>query len=178
MSVFVLGSDRRPLMPCSEKRARLLLERRRAAIIRRYPFTIRLVDRLVENSILQPVKIKFDPGSRTTGIAAVREEGGNKPSAVLFLAELTHRGRRISKKLTARRAFRRRRRGNLRYRPARFYNRTKPKGWLAPSLRHRVETVSSWVARLRRLAPVTGLAMELVRADSTSNPPPFSTCAD
>ena len=27
MSVFVLGSDRRPLMPCSEKRARLLLER-------------------------------------------------------------------------------------------------------------------------------------------------------
>ncbi len=165
MSVFVLGSDRRPLMPCSEKRARLLLERRRAAIIRRYPFTIILKDRTQDDCELQPVKIKLDPGSRTTGIAAVREEGGNKPSAVLFLAELTHRGRRISEKLTARRAFRRRRRGNLRYRPARFDNRTKPVGWLAPSLRHRVETVSSWVARLRRLAPVTGLAMELVRFD-------------
>ncbi len=165
MSVFVLDARKRPLMPCSEKRARLLLARGRARVAWRYPFTIRLVDRRVKDSVLQPVRVKLDPGSKTTGIAVTREEGGNKPIAVLFLAELTHRGRRISEKLTARRAFRRRRHGNLRYRPARFDNRTKPKGWLAPSLRHRVETVSSWVARLRRLAPVTGLAMELVRFD-------------
>jgi hypothetical protein len=85
---------------------------------------------------------------------------------VLFLAELAHRGAAIKDKLTARAAFRRRRRSkNLRYRPARFLNRAKPKGWLAPSLRHRVETTMSWVARFRRLAPVTGLAMELVRFD-------------
>ena len=141
MSVFVLDKRQRPLMPCSEKRARKLLASSRARVTRRYPFTIRLVDRLVENSILQPVRIKLDPGSRTTGIAAVREEGGNKPATVLFLAELTHRGRKISEKLTARRNMRRRRRSNLRYRPARFDNRTKPDGWLAPSLRHRVETV-------------------------------------
>ena len=160
MSVFVLGSDRRPLMPCSEKRARLLLERGRAAVIRRYPFTIILKDRTQDDCELQPVAIKLDPGSKTTGIAVLRDG-----TAVLFLAELTHRGRQISEKLTARRAMRRRRRGNLRYRPARFDNRTKPEGWLAPSLRHRVETVSSWVARLRRLAPVTGIAMELVRFD-------------
>jgi hypothetical protein len=165
MSVFVIDARRRPLMPCSEKRARLLLLRGRARVARRYPFTIRLVDRRVEDSVLQPARIKLDPGSRTTGIAVTREEGGNKPAAVLFLAELTHRGRKISERLTARRAFRRRRRGNLRYRPARFDNRRKPKGWLAPSLRHRVETVSSWVARFIRLAPVTGLAMELVRFD-------------
>ena len=165
MSVFVLDARKRPLMPCSEKRARLLLKSRRARVARRYPFTIRLVGRRVEDSVLQPVKIKLDPGSKTTGIAVVRAEGGNKPTSVLFLAELAHRGRQISEKLTARRAFRRRRRGNLRYRPARFSNRTKPEGWLAPSLRHRLETTVSWVARLRRLAPVTGLAMELVRFD-------------
>jgi 5-methylcytosine-specific restriction endonuclease McrA len=158
MSVFVLGSDRRPLMPCSEKRARLLLERGRAAVIRRYPFTIILNDRSQDDCELQTIEIKLDPGSKVTGIAVVRER-----SAVLFLAELTHCGRQISEKLTARAAFRRRRRGNLRYRPARFDNRTKPDGWLAPSLRHRVETTASWVARLRRLAPVTGIAMELVR---------------
>ena len=166
MSVFVLGSDKRPLMPCSEKRARLLLDRRRAAVFRRYPFTIILKDRSQDDCELQPVRIKLDPGSKTTGIAVVREEGGNKPVSVLFLAELTHRGRKISERLTARRAFRRRRRGNLRYRPARFDNRTKPKGWLAPSLRHRVETTTSWVERLRRLTRVTGLAMELVRFDT------------
>lgn len=165
MSVFVLDKRKRPLMPCSEKRARKLLTSGRARVARRYPFTIRLVDRRVEDSALQPVEVKLDPGSRTTGIAVVRAEGGNKPTAVLFLAELTHCGRQISEKLTARRAMRRRRRGNLRYRPARFDNRAKPDGWLAPSLRHRVETVSSWVARLRRRAPVTGIAMELVRFD-------------
>ncbi len=165
MSVFVLDARKRPLMPCSEKRARLLLLRGRARVARRYPFTIRLVDRRAEECALQPVRLKIDPGSKATGIAVTREEGGNKAAAVLFLAELTHRGRRIGEKLTARRAFRRRRRGNLRYRSARFANRTKPEGWLAPSLRHRVETVSSWVARLRSLAPVTGIAMELVRFD-------------
>ena len=165
MSVFVLDARKRPLMPCSEKRARLLLLRGRARVARRYPFTIRLVDRRVEDSALQSVKIKLDPGSRTTGIAVTREEGGNKPTEVLFLAELAHRGRQISDKLTARAAMRRRRRSNLRYRPARFDNRTRPEGWCAPSLRHRVEAVSNWVSRLRRLAPVTGLAMELVRFD-------------
>jgi len=165
MSVFVLDARKRPLMPCSEKRARLLLLRGRARVARRYPFTIRLVDVRVEYCDLQPVKIKLDPGSKTTGVAVVREEGANKPTAVLFLAELAHRGRQISEKLTSRRAMRRRRRGSLRYRPARFLNRAKPAGWLAPSLRHRVETTMSWVARFSRLAPVTGLATELVRFD-------------
>jgi len=160
MAVFVLDKHQKPLMPCSEKRARKLLESGRARVVRRYPFTIRLIDRTVEDSVLQTVEVKLDPGSRTTGIAVVREG-----KAVLFLAELTHRGRQISEKLTARRSMRRRRRGNLRYRPARFDNRSKPKGWLAPSLRHRVETTCSWVDRLRRLAPVTRLAMELVRFD-------------
>lgn len=165
MSVFVLDARKRPLMPCSEKRETLLLKAGRARVARRYPFTIRLVDRRAENSELQPVRIKLDPGSKVTGIAVTREEGGNKPAAVLFLAELTHRGRQISEKLTARRAMRRRRRGNLRYRPARFDHRAKPKGWLAPSLRHRLETALSWVARLRRLAPISDIATELVRFD-------------
>ena len=165
MSVFVLDRHKKPLMPCSEKRARLMLERGRARVARRFPFTIRLVDRLVADSEAQPVRIKLDPGSKTTGIAVVRDEGGNAGAAVLFLGELHHRGKQISEALTARRSMRRRRRGNLRYRPARFDNRTKPKSWLAPSLQHRVDTVSSWVERLRRLAPIAGIATELVRFD-------------
>jgi 5-methylcytosine-specific restriction endonuclease McrA len=151
-------------MPCSEKRARILLARGRARVVRRFPFTIRLVDRKAEDCALQPVRIKLDPGSKTTGIAVVRDRE-DAETAVLFLAELHHRGKAISEKLTARNSMRRRRRGNLRYRPARFDNRTKPKGWLAPSLKHRVDTVASWVYRLRRLAPVTGIATELVRFD-------------
>jgi len=166
MAVFVLGSDKRPLMPCSEKRARLLLTKGRAAVFRRYPFTIILKDRTQDNCELQSVALKIDPGSKVTGIAVLRNRSGNKPDAVLWLGELQHRGRQISEALKQRATFRRRRRStNLRYRPARFDNRTKPKGWLAPSLRHRVETTISWVSRLCRFAPVTSFSQELVRFD-------------
>jgi len=163
LSVFVLDRRRKPLMPCSEKRGRLLLERGRARVARRYPFTIRLIDRTVEESVLQPVRIKIDPGSRTTGFAIVREDMDE--TVVLALAELAHRGGRIRDRLTARRAFRRRRRSRLRYRSQRSDNRRRPAGWLAPSLRHRPDTVLSWVRRLCRLAPARGIAMELVRFD-------------
>lgn len=142
-----------------------MLAKGRARVHRLMPFTIRLVDRLLADSVVQPVRIKLDPGSKVTGIAVVRDGSGNQGQSVLFLAELQHRGKQISEALTARRAMRRRRRGNLRYRPARFDNRTKPKGWLAPSLQHRVDTVASWVGRLRRFVPASGIAMELVRFD-------------
>ncbi len=168
MSVFVLDRHGKTLMPCTEKRARLLLERGRARVHRLVPFVIRLTDRVLENCDLQPLQVKLDAGSKTTGVAVVRvvdSDVSGRSVSVLFLMELVHRGRQISESLTARRAMRRRRRGNLRYRAPRFNNRAKPKGWLAPSLRHRVETTINWVKRLCRWAPVTGLVSELVRFD-------------
>ena len=174
MAVFVLDRRKKPLMPCSERRARLLLERGRARVHRIMPFTIRLVDRLQADSALQPLRLKLDPGSKTTGLALVREKEtvdastGEvlRASAILMLLELKHRGQAIRDALTSRGAFRRRRRGKLRYRPARFNNRTKPEGWLAPSLQHRVDTVMAWVERICRWAPVTALSQELVRFDT------------
>ncbi|GBE49201.1 HNH endonuclease [bacterium BMS3Bbin13] len=174
MAVLILDKRKNPLMPCSEKRARLLLERGRARVHRKAPFIIRLVDRGVEDSALQPLRLKLDPGSKTTGIALVRERETVDPAtgkstraqAVVFLAELAHRGHLIRDRLTARRAFRRRRRGTLRYRAPRFLNRTRPRGWLAPSLRHRVDTTMAWVDRLMRWAPVAGLSTLLHRFDT------------
>jgi RRXRR protein len=63
--VFALDGRKKPLMPCSERRARPPLERGRAMIHKRCPFTIR---------------IKIDPGSKYTGIAVTREEDGMKGS--------------------------------------------------------------------------------------------------
>ncbi len=63
MAVFVVDQHHQPLMPCSEKRARLLLARRRAVVHRRVPFVIRLKDRELEQSQVQPVALKLDPGS-------------------------------------------------------------------------------------------------------------------
>ena len=173
MAVFVLDKRKKPLMPCSEKRARLLLERGRARVHRMVPFTIRLVDRLQEDSVLQPLRLKLDPGSKTTGLALVREKETVDVStgeivraiSIIMLLELKHRGHAIRDALTSRAAFRRHRRGNLRYRPARFNNRTRADGWLAPSLQHRVNTTLTWVEKLMRLAPITALSQELVRFD-------------
>ena len=174
MAVFVLDKRKKPLMPCSEKRARLLLERGRARVHRMVPFTIRLVDRLQEDGVLQEVRVSLDPGSKTTGIAVTREAETVDPGTgeivqtrvVRLLLELQHRGQVIRDVLAKRRGFRRRRRRNLRYRPARFNNRAKPKGWLAPSLQHRADTTMAWVKRLSQLAPVTALSQELVRFDT------------
>lgn len=73
MVVFVLDKHKQVLMPCSEKRARLQLSRDRAVVHRMYPFTIRLKDRSAQHSFVQPLRLKLDPGSKTTGIAIIRE---------------------------------------------------------------------------------------------------------
>lgn len=164
MAVFVLDKRKQPLMPCSEKRARLLLERSRAVVHKRYPFTIRLRDRVGGDT--QALRLGIDPGSKATGLALMRESDGQQRH-VLCLFELLHRGFQIKKALEQRAAFRRRRRSaNLRYRAPRFDNRTRPEGWLPPSLQHRVDTVTVWVERLGRLAPITALDQELVRFDT------------
>ncbi len=72
--VFVLDKQKKPLMPCTPRRARLLLTRRRAVVHRLSPFTIRLKDRTAGESTLQPVVLKIDPGSKTTGLALARVE--------------------------------------------------------------------------------------------------------
>ena len=76
MSVCVLDRSGKPLMPCSEKRARKLLACGRARVHRVVPFVIRLVDRRQSDCALQPLRLKLDPGSKTTGMALVREDDG------------------------------------------------------------------------------------------------------
>ena len=161
--VFVISSDGAPLDPCHEARARELLKKGRAAVWRSYPFTIKLKNRTRAESMVATHRVKLDPGSKTTGIAVVQEVTGR----VVFAAELTHRGQAIRDALLARRAVRRsRRQRKTRYRPARFDNRRRPKGWLAPSLLHRVLTADTWVRRLRRFCPVTALSVELAKFDT------------
>ncbi len=180
--VFVVDRHHQPLMPCHPARARELLRKGRARVHKLYPFTIRLVDREVADSVVDGVSIKLDPGSRFTGLSVARVEapGAKSPGAVagLFAVEVRHRGAQIHAKMVTRAQLRRGRRSrNLRYRAPRFDNRTRPAGWLPPSTRHRVTSVESWVTRLRALAPVTSVVMELVRFDmqQMANPEISST---
>ncbi|HEY6409537.1 MAG TPA: RNA-guided endonuclease IscB [Ktedonobacteraceae bacterium] len=168
MAVFVVDQHKKPLMPCTEKRARLLLSRRRAVVHRLVPFAIRLLDRQREQSTVQPVALKLDPGSTITGIALVRverQEAGEIHHA-LHLANLSHRGTSVHRAMQQRAGYRRRRRSaNLRHRPARFQNRRRPCGWLPPSLRSRIGNVLNWVKRYCRWTPVSRLEVERVKFD-------------
>ncbi|PSR23659.1 MAG: HNH endonuclease [Sulfobacillus acidophilus] len=162
--VFVLDKQKKPLMPCSEKRARLLLERRRARVVNIVPFTIRLVDRLRENSVLQDMRLKLDPGSKTTGMAITLD--GIHGTHVVFLGEIVHKSG-IQARLEARRAVRRGRRfRHTRYRAARFQNRTRKDGWLPPSLAARVNQTLRTVDKIRAHAPITAMSVEHVRFDT------------
>jgi 5-methylcytosine-specific restriction endonuclease McrA len=162
--VLVLDKNRQPLMPCHPARARELLRQGKAAVFRRYPFTIILTER--EGGETQATRLKLDPGSKTTGLALVAEFA-LRGQVVVWAGELQHRGEQIRYALQDRRVRRRfRRYRKTRYRPVRFRNRRRPQGGLAPSLQHRVDTTMTWVRRLIRWAPVTGLSQELVRFDT------------
>jgi 5-methylcytosine-specific restriction endonuclease McrA len=160
MFVFVLNSNKKPLNPTHPARARKLLKTGKAAVFKKYPFTIILKEAIKEPEN-QPLRIKIDPGAKTTGLAILRNE------VVLWAAELTHRGFQIRDALTSRRQLRcSRRNRKTRYRQARFNNRKRNDGWLPPSLISRVDNILTWVKRLLRLSPVSTISTELVRFDT------------
>jgi 5-methylcytosine-specific restriction endonuclease McrA len=156
--VFVLDTTRKPSNPVHPGQARRLLKQGKAAVFRRYPFTIILKEEVTE--IPKNIVLKLDPGSKITGIALVQD------NQVIWGAELQHRGQQIKDALTSRRQLRRGRRGRkTRYREPRFLNRKRPEGWFPPSLQHRVDTTLTWVKRLIRYCPVNSMAVELVKFD-------------
>lgn len=161
--VLVLDKNKQPLMPCHPARARGLLRKGKAAVFRRYPFTLILKDR--EGGDAQPVAFKVDPGSKQTGITLVGDFKRGK--RVIWAAVLEHRGQRIKDALESRRALRRGRRArHTRYREARFDNRHTAKGHLPPSLQSRIENVWTWLCRISRACPIDSLSQELARFDT------------
>jgi len=158
--VFVLDTNKKPVAPIHPAEARKLLTASKAAIFRRYPFTLILKEAAPEAP--EPLRVKIDPGSTTTGMAVVGETTGR----VVWAGHIHHRGQRVRDALESRRAIRRSRRNRkTRYRQPRFLNRTRPPGWLPPSLLSRVAHIATWVRRLRLVSNVTAISMELVRFD-------------
>ena len=148
-------------MPCTPARARLLLKQNKAAVWRRYPFT--LILRVARpDAITQPLRLKIDPGSRTSGLAVTNDTTGE----VVWVAQLTHRGEQVHKALETAAVRRGRRQRHTRYREPRFLNRRRPKGWLPPSLLSRARNVETWVARLMRWCPIGALSYEVARFDT------------
>jgi len=161
--VLVLFADGSEAMPCHPARARQLLDAGKAAVYRHEPFTIILTDR--ENGDTQDVSLQVDPGSKTTGLALVGQF--QKENRLIWAANLEHRGDQIKEALRKRRQVRRSRRSRkTRYRKPRFDNRTRPDGWLPPSVQSRVDNIREWARRLTSRCPITQIKCETVRFDT------------
>ena len=158
--VLVINKHKQPCNTISEAYARILLFNKQAVIHKRFPFTIRLRN---NNAVLKDrsYTVKFDPGSRTTGVAITDDK-----DSVIMLAELEHRGHVIKKNMDSRRMIRHKRRNRkTRYRAARFLNRTRPKGWLAPSVRSRADNVINFVKKYKKFLNITKVMIENVSFD-------------
>jgi len=156
--VLVVDTNHKPQDPVHPAEARKLLEGQQAAVLRMRPFTIIL--KVAVEDEPRPLRVKIDPGSRTTGVVLVDEESNQ----VVWAAEIDHRGVTIKKRMDARRSLRcSRRNRKTRHRQCRFQNRRRIGGWLPPSLRSRVQNIETWVRRLSRWSPVRFISMELVK---------------
>lgn len=156
MSVYVKNHDGTALMPCTEAKARKLLQAEKAKILQYRPFTIQLCWQCEGH--VADVICGIDKGSSVTGLACV----GN--GTVLLAAEIHHR-RDVKVKMQDRRDRRKSRRSRLWYRPARFDNRASSKrsGRLPPSIKTNVEEVIRVVKRLP--LPISALVIEDVQVD-------------
>ena len=160
-NVFVVDQNRSVVNPVHPARARVLLSQGKAAVLKRFPFTL-ILKTVIEQPHVHPLRMKLDPGSKTTGLAILNDASGE----VVFAAEITHRGQAIKASLDDRRAVRHsRRQRKTRYRKARFANRRRKAGWIPPSLQSRVANVVTWVKRLREVCNLADISMELVKFD-------------
>jgi len=158
MKVYVLNKHSKPLMPCTPRKARILLRDKKAKVIKKYPFTIQLL--YGSSGYRQQITLGIDTGSKTIGLSATTE------NHELYSAEVILRND-ISDNITTKRQLRRTRRNRLRYRKPRFLNRVsnKKKGWLPPSTQHKIDTHKFMVEQVHKLLPVSKIIVETAAFD-------------
>ena len=158
--VYVLNINGQPLMPTTRHgKVKHLIREGKAKVVKRCPFTIQLLYN--NTTYVQPINLGVDAGSKHIGLSATTK---NK---VLYEADVELRDD-IVKLLSNRRQNRRTRRNRkTRYREVRFNNRknSKPKGWLAPSIRQRIECHLKVVNDVTKILPINKIIVEVASFD-------------
>lgn len=158
MKVFVKNMQGQALMPCSQRKARILLRQKKAKIVDYKPFTIQLT--IATGEAKQEVTIGIDEGARYIGIAIVSQ------GKILAKGEVELRQDVHSLLLTRAQYRRGRRFRKTRYRKARFLNRRKPEGWLPPSIRAKLDANFAWIDKFCSIVPNPKLRIEVGKFDT------------
>ena len=155
--VYVVNQNDKPLMPCSPGKARRLLKAGKAVVTTRTPFVIKL--QKGSSGYVQPVALGVDSGFIHIGLSAVTEK------KEVYSADVVLRNDIVGLN-SERRMYRRNRRDRKTwYRQPRFDNRKKPKGWLAPSIQHKLESHKKLIGRVEQILPVSRVIIEVAAFD-------------
>lgn len=155
--VYVLNKDGLPLMPTHKLgKVRHFLKDGKAKVVKRSPFTIQLNYDCGNHT--QSITLGVDAGSKHIGLSASTKK------QELYCSDVELRNDVVDL-LSTRRQNRRTRRNHLRYRPARFDNRAKPEGWLAPSVKQKVESHLKVVEEVHKILPIANIIVEVASFD-------------
>jgi 5-methylcytosine-specific restriction endonuclease McrA len=166
MYVYVINKNGNPLIPCTPAKAKHLLKAGKAKVIKRNPFTIKLLWDCEENT--QEVVAGMDTGSKTIGCAAVAN------GKVIYQSEVQVR-QDVPKKMKRRKMYRRNRRNRkTRYRKPRWQNRAsmRKEGRLTPSIKSKVDSHLREKKFVESILPVSRWKVETASFDihKISNP--------
>ena len=162
MFVYVISKDGQPLMPTSRfGKVRRLLKNKQAKVVKRCPFTIKLLYE-PESLIVQEVVLGQDTGSKHIGTACI---GNNK---VLYQSNVELRDDIKSNMDSRRQARRFRRNRKTRYRKARFLNRKNSTklNRLPPSVKHKVQAHIDEIEFCKKILPVSKIVLEVSQFDT------------
>lgn len=158
--VYVQDIDGNPLMPTTRHgKVRRLLKANKATVVNLCPFTIRLT--YATSGYKQEIVLGVDAGTKHVGLSATTK------SKELYASEVILRSD-IVELLSSRRESRRRRRNRLRYRKPRFMNRikTKKEEWVAPSVRHKIDSHLKIIGFVYSILPISKLIIEVAQFDT------------
>jgi RRXRR protein/HNH endonuclease len=154
--VYVLNMRGEPLMPTTQQKANRLLKENNAKVVSCLPFTIKL--KRPSGEAKDKITLGVDSGYEHIGISAITDK------KELYAADVELR-KDIVEKISERRQYRRTRRNKLWYRQPRFSNRKINKGWLAPSIQHKLDSHVKLVAKVHKILPISNTIIEIAKFD-------------
>lgn len=156
--VYVLNKNGQPLMPTERHgKVRRLLKEEKAVVVKRCPFTIQLM--YDSTDYTQEIVLGIDAGSKHIGLSATTK------TKVLFEADVELRNDIVDLLSTRRQNRIARRSRKTRYRQARFNNRKRGKGWLAPSVHNKINTHLTVVRKVYEILPISKIVAEVASFD-------------